>query len=241
VHAHIVRAHPESRSYNGELTRTARRAHLESGHTVTVTDLYRSNFDPVERADHYTNQAETNAFAALNEQRHAWKNGTLPDDVMTEIGNLRRAGLIILQFPLWWHGPPAILKGWMDRVFVNGGLYSSEMRYDKGYFKGRRALVSVTTGAPCEAFGPGSRGGDFDTMLWPLHYSLHYMGFSILPPFISHGVQGHGFSYEDENSLHDRLGRNLSDWHAYLSNVADSEPLHFPGWADWNADGSAIS
>jgi NAD(P)H dehydrogenase (quinone) len=104
-----------------------------------------------------------------------------------------------------------MLKGWMDRVFVSGGLYTSRMRYDAGYFRGRRAQVSITTGAPKAAFGPGSRGGDFDTMLWPIHYSLHYMGFSVLPPFISYGVQGHGYSYENKSSLQDRLKRNLSD------------------------------
>jgi NAD(P)H dehydrogenase (quinone) len=37
------------------------------------------------------------------------------------------------------------------------------------------------------------------------------MGFSVLPPFISYGVQGHGYSYENKSSLQDRLKRNLSD------------------------------
>ncbi|WP_227428580.1 NAD(P)H-dependent oxidoreductase [Roseibaca sp. Y0-43] len=49
----------------------------------------------------------------------------------------------------------------MDRVFVNGGLYTSRMRYDAGHFRGRRALISVTTGAPRAAFS--SR--DLDALL----------------------------------------------------------------------------
>ncbi|PWE29380.1 flavodoxin family protein [Maritimibacter sp. 55A14] len=241
MHTHIVHAHPEPKSYNGALTRSAERALREAGGTVTVSDLYRTGFDPVEHAGHYANRAETGSFAALNEQRHAWTIGTLPEDVAAEIDNLERADLVILQFPLWWHGPPAMLKGWMDRVFVSGGLYTSRMRYDAGYFRGRRALAAVTTGAPRAAFGPGSRGGDFDTMLWPIHYSMHYMGFSVLPPFISYGVQGHGYSYEDESSLHHRLRLNLTDWQSFLSNLDHTEPLHFPGWADWNEDGSAVA
>lgn len=84
---------------------------------------------------------------------------------------------------------------------MSGGLYTSRMRYDTGYFRGKRAMVSITTGAPEQAFGPGSRGGDFDVMLWPVQYSLHYMGFTVLPPFISYGVQGHGYSYEGKGSL----------------------------------------
>lgn len=239
MHAHIVHTHPEQGSYNGALTKTAHQSLLDNGYSVTVTDLYRSNFDPVERGSHYSNRVDTETFAALNEQRHAYKSETLPSEVRSEIGSLERADLVILQFPLWWHGPPAILKGWFDRVFVNGGLYTSRMRYDAGYFKGRRALVSVTTGAPRKMFGPGSRGGEFDTMLWPIQYSLHYMGFTVLPPFISYGVQGHGYSYEDEDSLRNRLKRNLSEWRSHLSVLDDAEPIWFPGWDDWGEDGQA--
>jgi len=240
MHTHIVHAHPEPQSYNGALTRTAERALTRNGDTVTVTDLYRTGFDPVEGPRHYSSRTKPDAFAALAEQRHAWTGGTLPEDVAAEIGNLERADLVILQFPLWWHGPPAILKGWMDRVFVNGGLYTSTMRYDTGYFRGRRALVSVTTGAPRAAFVPGGRGGEFGTMLWPVHYSMHYMGFSVLPPFVSYGVQGHGFSYEEESVVAERLKGNLADWHQLLTTVDQAEPLWFPGWADWDADGGPL-
>lgn len=182
MHIHIVHAHPEKTSYNNALTEAAFKHLANAGHIVTKSDLYLEQFDPVERGAHYKNRADRGVFAALSEQRHASGNDTLPIDVHREIESLRSADLLVLQFPLWWHGPPAILKGWMDRVFVNGGLYSSRMRYETGYFSGKRALVSVTTGAPKKAFGPGCRGGDFEVMLWPVHYSLHYMGFSVLPP-----------------------------------------------------------
>lgn len=239
MHTHIVHAHPERRSYNGALTERAQSAMTNGGSSVTVSDLYGSAFDPVETGKHYRNRADRERFAALAEQRHASDTGTLPDDVASEIKNLERADLVILQFPLWWHAPPAILKGWMDRVFVSGGLYTSRMRYDTGYFRGRRALVSVTTGAPLEAFGRNSRGGDFQTMLWPVQYSMHYMGFSVLPPFVSYGVQGHGYSYEDQGTVEDRLRSNLEDWQAYLSQLDQAEPLSFPTWSDWDTDGSA--
>lgn len=239
MQTHIVHAHPEVTSYNGALTRTAESALRVAGGKVTVSNLYQLGFDPAERPDHYENRVETDRFAALGEQRNAWSTDTLPQDVKREIKRLEEADLVILQFPLWWHGPPAMLKGWMDRVFVSGGLYNSKMRYDNGYFRGHHALVSVTTGAPQAAFGPGCRGGDFDTMLWPVHYSLHYMGFTVLPPFVSYGVQGHGYRYEGEDSLRRRLKRNLDDWSSYLSALDGVEPLAFPVWADWNADGSA--
>lgn len=239
MHTHIVHAHPEPASYNGALTRAAGTTLEHQGGTVTTSDLQESGFDPVESARHYADRAQSHRFSPLAEQRHAWNADSLPEDVLKEIGNLERADLVILQFPLWWHGPPAILKGWMDRVFVSGGLYTSRMRYGTGYFRGRRAIVSVTTGAPRAAFGPGSRGGDFETMLWPVQYSLHYMGFSVLPPFISYGVQGHGYSYENQNSLEERLRENLAAWSLHLAELGDVKPLWFPDWPDWNEDGSA--
>jgi NAD(P)H dehydrogenase (quinone) len=132
-----------------------------------------------------------------------------------------------------------MLKGWFDRVFVSGGIYTSRMRYDTGYFRQRKAMVSVTTGAPEESFGPGARGGDLETMLWPVHYSLHYLGFSVLPPFVSYGIQGHGYAYRDVDDLAAHLDRTISDWRSRLSRLTDLEAQSFPGWGDWEASGQA--
>jgi NAD(P)H dehydrogenase (quinone) len=240
MHVHIVHAHPEPSSFNGALTKTAERALAGLGHTVFVHDLYASGFDPVERGSHYGSRVDENVFAPLGEQRHAWQHGALPSDVRGEIDKLEHADLMILQFPLWWHAPPAILKGWFDRVVVNGGLYTSQTRYNTGYFRGRKAMISVTTGAPEKAFGPGSRGGDFDTMLWPVQYSLHSLGYSILPPFISYGVQGHGYVDQDKASLAAHLEQTLADWAIHLTRTDDLTPLDFPGWNDWDAEGQSI-
>lgn len=240
MHVHIIQAHPEPNSFNGALTRISEQVLAEFGHTASVHDLYASGFDPVERGAHYACRADENVFAALGEQRHAWKSDMLPVDVRREIERLEWADLVIFQFPLWWHAPPAILKGWFDRVFINGGIYTSRMRYDTGYFRGRRAMVSVTTGAPQNAFGPGSRGGDFNTMLWPIHYSLHYVGYDVLPPFVSYGVQGHGYAYQNEARLKTHLKQTMDDWAARLSAIEELSPLRFPGWDDWDADGRAL-
>lgn len=237
----LIQAHPEPQSYNGALSARLRAALVEAGHEVSFQDLVASGFDPVEAPRHYADRADPAVFAPLAEQRHGWKADGLPEDVRREIAALESADLLILQFPLWWHGPPAVLKGWFDRVFVSGGLYTSRMRYDTGYFRGKRALVSVTSGAPEAAFGPGARGGDFDTMLWPVQYSLHYLGFSVLPPFISYGVQGHGYAYEGAESLRERLVRNLDEWARYVLAADDHAPLVFPGWEDWDADGAPPS
>ncbi|WPZ13841.1 NAD(P)H-dependent oxidoreductase [Nitratireductor rhodophyticola] len=237
MHALIVFAHPEPASFNGTL-KDAAAARLEAlGHTVEVSDLYGEAFDPVEGAAHYADRQDPDHFAALAEQRHAGQRGTLPADVRREIARIERADLVIFQFPLWWHAQPAILKGWFDRVFVNGLLYSGSKRYDRGFFRGRRAVLSVTTGAPETSFAPGGRSGDIELLLWPIHYSLNYMGFSVLPPFLTFGVAGHGYRYDDDQEKALRLNASRAAWEARLETLPQEAALPFPGWNDWDEAG----
>lgn len=239
MHALIVHCHPEPASFNGALTEVARTTLRERGFSVDISDLHREMFDPCERAEHYRNRSTSAVFSALGEQRHAFETDSLPEDVRREIARLERADLVVFQFPIWWHGQPAMLKGWFDRVFVSGGLYTSAMRYDRGYFRGRTAVCSVTTGAPEIAFGPGSRGGDIERILWSTHYSLHYMGFHVLPPFVAFGIQGHGYTYSDKDSNNRRLELYREMWKERLTGLDGDTPLAFPMWDDWDEDGRA--
>lgn len=240
MHALIVHAHPEPRSFNAALRDVAAQTLVAMGHSVEVSDLYAEGFDPVERPGHYGGRADPAYFSALAEQRNAWQTATVPADVRREIDRLERAELVILQFPLWWHAQPAILKGWFDRVFLSGGLYTSRMRYDRGYFRGRRAICSITTGAPARAFGPGSRGGDLVTLLWPIEYSLYYMGYAVLPAFVAHGIQGPGFTYEADDRFREQLDATRKAWAHRLQTLEQQSPIAFPGWADWD-DGGALA
>jgi NAD(P)H dehydrogenase (quinone) len=63
---------------------------------------------------------------------------------MDEIASIDRADVLVLQFPMWWHLPPAILKGWFDRVFAYGEVYASQRRFEKGRYAGKRAMLSIT-------------------------------------------------------------------------------------------------
>lgn len=227
VHALIVHCHPEPASFNAALKDVAVYTLRRLGHTVQVSDLYAEQFDPVEKPDHYENRKDPDCFSALAEQRHASKTATLPPDVRREIARLEHADLVVFQFPLWWHAQPAMLKGWFDRVFVNGGLYTSTMRYDRGYFRGKRAICSVTTGAPATAFKSNGRGGDIELLLWPIQYSLHYMGFAVLPPFLAFGIQGHGYAYQEESRFEHQLDTYKAEWAQRLESLEQAEPLPF--------------
>ncbi|MES1929081.1 NAD(P)H dehydrogenase (quinone) [Salinisphaera dokdonensis CL-ES53] len=237
MHALIVHCHPEPQSFNAALTRITRETLSAGGASVVISDLYAEGFDPFEGPSHYTARADADYFSALAEQRHAGNNDSRPADVKREIERLERADLVVLQFPLWWHAQPAMLKGWFDRVFVYGGLYTGRRRYDEGHFRGKRAMLSVTTGGPAHTFSPYGRGGPIERLLWPIHYSLHYMGFDVLPPFVAHGIQGGGIAYQDRAAFDAHLNDAKTRWAERLRRIDDSERIPFTGWRDWDDDG----
>lgn len=231
----IVYCHPEPESFNGSLKDVAIKTFEASGHTVTVSDLYGEGFDPVEKAGHYKNRVNRKKFDALSEQRNAYQTKSLPIDVKREIKRLESCDLLILQFPLWWHQQPAMLKGWFDRVFVAGGLYTSRMRYDRGYFKGKRAICSVTSGAPESTFTSNGRGGgEIETLLHSINYSLHYMGFSVLPPYLTAEVQGAGFTYKSPEQFEKDIQAYLERWKNHFKQIDQIMPMSYPGWRDWD-------
>ncbi len=88
---------------------------------------------------------------------------------------------------------PAILKGWVDRVYAYGFAYGvgehSDMRwgdrYGEGTLAGKRAMLIVTTGGWESHYAPRGINGPIDDVLFPIqHGILHYPGFDVLPPFV---------------------------------------------------------
>jgi NAD(P)H dehydrogenase (quinone) len=239
VHAHIVLAHPEAKSYNGHLADTARRTLESAGWSVSLSDLYRMGFDPCERAGHYAAPLDAARFDAQAEQRHASEHGTLPPEVAAEIERLDRADLLILQYPMWWHLPPAMLKGWFDRVFAFGSVYSSRQRFESGRFAGRRAMVSVTVGTGEATYEHNGRSGDIDLLLWPVHFSLAYVGYTVLKPFVAYGVEA-GLRYSDASAVQARLARIGEALVATLGGIDAIPAVPFNRMADWGADGRVV-
>ncbi|WP_338095122.1 NAD(P)H-dependent oxidoreductase [Salinicola salarius] len=132
---------------------------------------------------------------------------------------------------------PAMLKGWFDRVFVYGGIYNGERRFDRGMLQGKRALYSFTTGGPAETFSPLGRSGDIAKLIWPLHCSLYYVGFDVLPPHPIYGVQGGGLQYQAADAFRKRLEEEKHRWKDRLTGLFEEMPIPFTGWSDWNEAG----
>lgn len=239
MHAHIVLAHPEAKSYNAHLCDVARRTLEFEGWSVTMTDLYRSGFDACESADHYRNRAAPDRFDVQLEQRHASDTKTIPPDVVAEVANLDRADLLILQYPLWWHLPPAILKGWMDRVFIYGDVYTAEQRFENGRFKGKRAILSTTVGTSAATYEHNGRSGDIDLLCWPVNFSLAYVGYTVLAPFVAYGVEA-GLRYSEASVVEARLKANAESWAQALKTIDTRAVIPFNRMSEWGANGHIV-
>lgn len=136
----LVYAHPEPRSFNGAMKDVAVHTLSQAGHQVRLSDLYAMKFNPVVEPSQFPERADPAFFRLLKEQRHAAETGATAGDVAAEQEKLFWANLVIFQFPLWWGSMPAIMKGWVDRVFTQGLVYG---RGVPG-LEGRKALLSVT-------------------------------------------------------------------------------------------------
>lgn len=184
----VVLGHPEPKSFNAALCETARKTLGALGHAVRVSDLYAQGFGAeVSRAD-FKAQRDPAMLNIIREQANAWKTDGFADDIKREIENLRWADFVIVQCPIWWFGLPAIVKGWMDRVFVPGFTYGRGKWYETGGLAGKRALMSVTVDAKAGAYSSRGRYGDLELMLWPVNTSLRFVGFDVLKPFLADQV-----------------------------------------------------
>ena len=133
----VVLAHPLDKSLCSHFAETALGALLQAGHDATLLDLARTGFDPRlsagERAGYYSPAAD----------RPAAETGA----VSREAALLTAAETLVLVFPVWWSAPPALMKGFFDRVFAPGIAFD----HSKGFgpitprLTGLRKVIAITT------------------------------------------------------------------------------------------------
>jgi len=217
----IVLAHPEPASFTAGWARASADAAAAAGARVLWSDLNAIGFDPVEGPRHYLTPPAP--FDPLKAHEAAVASGTVPTDAQVEADKIAAADLIVFHFPIWWFGPPAILKGWLDRCLIHGGLHDVDHRFDTGRLRGKRALFCVTTGASAVECGPDGKEGDVRLLLWPLAYTLRYCGMEVHEPVLLHGVHGY-FEGAEKAALEARLSAALED-QARLIREIDRRPL----------------
>lgn len=131
----IILGHQHEGSYNHAIANTARETLEAMGHTVSFHDLYAEGFDPILPHEEIGGPVE----------------GHVDDPLVREhLAELAAADGLIVVHPNWWAMPPAILKGWIDRVLRQGVAYRFENGAPKGLLKAHTALVFTTSNTPTE-------------------------------------------------------------------------------------------
>ncbi|MEZ4843606.1 MAG: NAD(P)H-dependent oxidoreductase [Bacteroidia bacterium] len=217
----IIHAHPEPNSFCSSLKNTAKTWFEFNGAEVRVVDLYQNNFSPVGGKNDFVSTQNPNYFKYQQEQLSACESGSFIDEINAEMANFEWCDTLIFNFPLWWFGLPAILKGWVDRVFAMGFAYGGGKGiYDNGVFQGKKAFLTFTTGGPEIAYGNTGKNGDLDTILYPIQHGMFYfVGMTVLPPFIS-------FSPVRKSS--EELMLELKRYETYLTNLEHLTPIFSP-------------
>jgi NAD(P)H dehydrogenase (quinone) len=191
----LVFAHPDGRSLNGALRDVAVSALQEVGHQVQVSDLYAMGWKAALDRDDFPALPAGQRLQPPAASRAAYQGGTLTPDVEAEIQKLLWADMLILQFPLWWYSMPALLKGWVERVYACGFAYGvgehSETRwgdrFGEGTLAGKRAMLMVTAGGWAEHFSARGVNGPMEDLLFPINHGiLYYPGYRVLPPFVTY-------------------------------------------------------
>lgn len=177
----IVYAHPEPLSFNGAMFNKALETFLQAGHELQVSDLYAMKFNPVSGKHNFTTLENPDFYKQQKEELHATATAGFVPDIAIEQEKLEWCNLMIWQFPLWWFSIPAIMKGWVDRVFAMGRVYGEGRIYKTGAFKGKKAVLSLTTGGPEEAYLADGLQGNLNGILRPVQRGiLEFTGFDIL-------------------------------------------------------------
>ncbi|MCS7057532.1 MAG: NAD(P)H-dependent oxidoreductase [Meiothermus sp.] len=193
----LVHAHPNPRSFNAALRDTAIRTLGQAGHSLLLSDLYAMRFNPVLSLEELMGE---------------------PQEVEGEMEKVRRVDLLLFLFPMWWYGMPAIMKGWIDRVFAYGFAHDEEHSFENGLLKGKKALLCLTTGTRA-AYYQEAPERNLMRVLEPIHYGIFaYCGMEVLPPFIAYGPA--------EMSEAERRA-TLEAFRVYLQGLPELKPLRF--------------
>jgi NAD(P)H dehydrogenase (quinone) len=179
-------AHPEPASFTASLAHYGMRALEEEGHVVDVADLYAMQFDPVSDRRNFMEPFDPTRFDQQAEERFASANAGFSPDLQREMDRLSSCDVLVLQFPIWWLGMPAIMKGWIDRVFAIGRTYGGGRWFDRGIMRGKKAMLAVTIGGTKEAYSNDGIYGPALDVLRPINHGiLAFCGFEVVEPFIA--------------------------------------------------------
>lgn len=133
----VILAHPYDKSFNCAIAETACDALFKNGHKVLFHNLYEEKFNPIITADELISDKNCDDLVSIHQRE------------------IKEADGIVIIYPNWWGQPPAIMKGWIDRVMRENIAYSfaetdNGEGIPKGLLKAKTAVVFNTSNTPPE-------------------------------------------------------------------------------------------
>jgi len=179
----IVFAHPNPNSFNSAIKEKTISSILENGHNFEISDLYQMGWNAAAGKNDFKEHINSLEINLINEQQNSLKNDLYKDDLKIEMEKLKKADYLIFIFPLWWASCPALLKGWIDRVFTCDFAWGMKNMFHKGLMLGKRAAIFTTAGGD---EGEYSENGDQQATLKQSLNHIHrgtlaFCGFDVLP------------------------------------------------------------
>ncbi len=163
MHILAVFAHPCHKCFNRSVLDTLTDVARAKNHDLAVLDLYAEKFDPVLREGDF----------------EAFNRGVTPADIKAMQDKVAAAQVVAFIHPLWWFAMPAILKGWIDRVFSYGFAYGHDSRGVKPLLAGKKAIV-VNTAGGAEGESYGATGFKDAIVKLSDHGIYEFVGFDVI-------------------------------------------------------------
>ncbi|MGF7057578.1 NAD(P)H-dependent oxidoreductase [Brassicibacter mesophilus] len=130
----VIYTHPNPKSFNAAIKEHIVSELEKNGHDVSIRDLYELGFNSILSADDFVH----------------FQKGEVAPDIEAEQNEIKWADTLFFVFPTWWENMPAMLRGYIDRVFSTGFAYKYSDEGPIGLLKGKKAVILQTTGSPEE-------------------------------------------------------------------------------------------
>ena len=207
----IVYCHPEPKSLNGALKDLAVRTLKENGHQIKISDLYGMKFKATLDRDDFLQMQNPERLMPVIEQFNASKTNSFARDIKEEMKKIEWADLIIFQFPIWYETMPALLKAWFERILAHGFAHNMlEGKINQqGFLKGKKAMLSFTSGSDKESFYKEIEGEDKTNLLPPISKALRFTGLEMIDAFAVFNAMP--LSEEDAEKSFDEYKKLLSE------------------------------
>lgn len=172
MHVLAVLSHPRRDSFSGAVTDRFADGCREAGHTIEIADLHAEGFNPVWQPDDDAQFDDT----------------PMPAEILAEQARVERCDAMALVFPLWWWGMPAMLKGWVDRVWSWGWAYDQVDDPDRSLLRNRTCVMLIPAGASPRTMAPYGYEQAMDA-IWRTG-TLGYFGMGDKRIHLLHGANG---------------------------------------------------